>query len=91
MSYTLLSFGKLNVDDGKYALSFRLNQSHTFVACVPLAYVLVKGLSNGTPITVVSLVSTEFFIPVWLLVCYWMSLRKVYIFLEQSHHRAGYQ
>lgn len=29
---------KLHIKDGKYALSFRLIESHPFMACVPLPY-----------------------------------------------------
>lgn len=35
--------GKLNIKDDKYTLSFRLNQSPPFMACVPLPYLLLEG------------------------------------------------
>lgn len=40
------SEGKSNIKDNKYTLSFKPNQSHTFMACVPLFYLLLRGLYN---------------------------------------------
>lgn len=34
---------RLNVYDGEYTLSFKLNQGHTLIACVLLPYILLKG------------------------------------------------
>lgn len=78
---------KLNVHDGEYTLSFELNQGHTFVACVPLPYILLKGSIQWHPnnynITY-DRCTLHTCIDALMLVCYWMSLLKAYIFLEQG-------
>ena len=50
---------KLNIKDDKYTLSFRLYQSHPFMAYVSLSYLLLFCLYNGTLIITTSLITYE--------------------------------